>query len=117
MTASSIINGIYLIVFNGEIAGCVIWTLFPMYNKLFALPSMIAGCSWKLVRRPKISGKLLLSFIWTEAICSFYTLFCKREVDVAYSFLFLLFVNEAMNWEKSVDFMLIVTLMEPICST
>ncbi|XP_057984829.1 uncharacterized protein LOC110639118 isoform X2 [Hevea brasiliensis] len=39
-------------------ASCVIWTSFHMYSKLFALPSMIASCSWKLVKKRKTSGKL-----------------------------------------------------------
>lgn len=48
-------------------AGCVIGTSFQKYNKSFALPSMIASCSWKHAKKPRVSGKSWLSFTWTDA--------------------------------------------------
>lgn len=49
-----------------KVAGYVIWTSFRTYSKSFALHFMIVGCSWKHVKRQKISGRLSRFFISTK---------------------------------------------------
>ncbi|GFS38665.1 hypothetical protein Acr_00g0058820 [Actinidia rufa] len=42
---------------RATLVGYVTWTSFLMFNKSFASPSMIADCSWKHVKKPRISER------------------------------------------------------------
>lgn len=52
----------WAIIFSSIVshAGYVIWISFRTCSKSFALLSMIVGCSWKLVKKQKICGRLWL---------------------------------------------------------
>lgn len=54
-------------------AGYVIWISFRTCSKSFALLSMIVGCSWKLVKKQKICGRLWLFSTSTD---NFYPCLC-----------------------------------------